>query len=98
MNVARAIKLTRVARGLSQHELAETIGISASYLSLLESGRKEPSFSMVRRIAEGIGVSDDVLLLTAIDFKRINQKGGDQLSFLLERLASALLESEPRDE
>ncbi len=53
---------------------------------------------MVRRIAEGIGVSDDVLLLTAIDFKRINQKGGDQLSFLLERLASALLESEPRDE
>lgn len=74
MNLPRAIKACRLARGMSQQDLAERVEMSPSYLSLLESGRKEPSLAMLRELAAGLDLSLDVLMLTAIDYGELRKR------------------------
>jgi DNA-binding XRE family transcriptional regulator len=47
-DLARIIKLMRVNSNLNQGELAEILGVTKTYISLLENGRKEPSLSLVK--------------------------------------------------
>lgn len=74
MNISRAIRTCRHARGLSQLALAAEVGISASYLSSLESGRKEPSLPLLRRIAAALDLPIDLVMLTAIDYVELNKR------------------------
>ncbi len=48
------LRAWRIARGLSQFELAETVGMSARHLSFLETGRARPSRDMTLALAEGL--------------------------------------------
>lgn len=89
MNIGRAIKFARVARGISQQDLALRVSISPSYLSLLESGKKDPSLAMIRSIAHGLKVSEDVLVLTAIDYELIRAADVAALAALSEQLLLA---------
>jgi transcriptional regulator with XRE-family HTH domain len=88
MNIGRAIRFARAARGLSQQDLASRVAISPSYLSLLESGKKDPSLAMIRAIAKGLRISEDVFILTAIDFESIRAADVDVMSALSEQLLS----------
>jgi predicted transcriptional regulator len=55
------IRVWREHRGLSQAELAARAGISASYLSQLESGRRDGTMEVLQSIATVLGVGlDDV--------------------------------------
>jgi transcriptional regulator with XRE-family HTH domain len=65
MNVGKAIKLCRTQRGLSQSELANIAGISVSYLSLLERGKRDPTFSTVEGIANALGIPVSILVFLA---------------------------------
>ena len=42
--------------GLTQDQLSEKIGISVSYYSMMEIGRKWPNINMLFRIAAALGV------------------------------------------
>ena len=53
------VKVWRGHRGLSARELAEKTGLSASYISEIESGRKEGSISAMKKIAEALGLNLD---------------------------------------
>ena len=53
--LGQRIKELRKARGLSQESLAERASISAKYLSDLERGKRNPTFSTAEKIAEGLG-------------------------------------------
>ncbi|MDQ0457956.1 helix-turn-helix domain-containing protein [Rhizobium paknamense] len=47
-----AVRRLREAKGVSQKEMAEAIGVSPAYLSALEHGRRgKPSFNLLQRIA-----------------------------------------------
>lgn len=46
------VKVWRGHRGLSARSLAEKTGLSASYISEIESGRKEGSISAMKKISE----------------------------------------------
>ena len=48
--------------GLSQSALAEAVGTSQSAISQMESGERQPSFDMLRRLAKALGVSTSHLL------------------------------------
>lgn len=48
---------------LQQKELAPRIGFSPNYISLVESGRREPSLSFLRRYCNEIGISLSVLFM-----------------------------------
>lgn len=50
------IKEWRLKRKLTQEELSKLSGISASYIGDLERGEKEPTISVLCRIAEALKV------------------------------------------
>jgi transcriptional regulator with XRE-family HTH domain len=47
----------RTKRGLSQEDLAYSVGMDISYLSELENGKKEPCLRKMKEIAQGLGVT-----------------------------------------
>ena len=55
--LGRAIKQRRDALGLSQETLAEQCGFDRTYISMLERGRRNPSFLNLLRLADGLKTS-----------------------------------------
>jgi transcriptional regulator with XRE-family HTH domain len=51
-------------KNLSQTELAELAHINASYISLIESDKRTPSWEVLNKLAVGLGVSVSVLVGT----------------------------------
>ena len=47
----------RLAKGLSQENLAETTGLDRSYISRIERGAANPTFITLNKIAEGLGLT-----------------------------------------
>ena len=67
MDIGRAIRFCRQQKGLTQPQLAERAALSTSYLSVLETGKRDPSLSSLQSIARGLGVPLSVLLFVAAD-------------------------------
>lgn len=51
------LRALRVAKGLEIAQLARTVGISPSYLELIESGSREPDAAIKRSLAWELGVA-----------------------------------------
>ena len=56
------LRQARQARGLSLRRLAETLGVSPSLISQVETGRAKPSVNTLYALATELGISLDVLL------------------------------------
>lgn len=54
--IGPAIRRLRQLQGLSLSDLAERTDISVSYLSRLEKGRSVPSFTLLSRLGQELGV------------------------------------------
>ena len=65
MNLGKGIKLARTIRDLKQVELASKSGISVSYLSLLEQGKRDPTFSTIIKLAAALDVPLIILIFLA---------------------------------
>lgn len=50
--INQALKKIREFHNMKQYELANTIGISNSYLSEIESGKKSPSLELLKKYSE----------------------------------------------
>lgn len=50
------LKRKRESLGLSQHKLAEQLGITQTFLSEIERGRKNPSLEQFFRICEALEI------------------------------------------
>ncbi len=55
--LGRAVQAIRAERGISQVQLAADTGFMQSWISNVEHGRRNVSWSNVVRLAEGLGVS-----------------------------------------
>jgi quercetin dioxygenase-like cupin family protein/DNA-binding XRE family transcriptional regulator len=62
VNVGSLVRQERLKQGVSLRELARRVGVSASMLSQLETGRTRPSVSTIYGIATELGLSIDALL------------------------------------
>ncbi|TYP56804.1 helix-turn-helix transcriptional regulator [Thermosediminibacter litoriperuensis] len=54
-----SLKDLRKQKGVTQSTVAEFLGISVRYYSMLETGRRTPGFLLARRIADYYGVKID---------------------------------------
>jgi len=54
--LGRAVKVVRVARGLTQEQVSAASGLHPTYISDIERGARNPSWEAVTRLAAGIGV------------------------------------------
>ncbi|MCX7110696.1 MAG: helix-turn-helix transcriptional regulator [Proteobacteria bacterium] len=62
-NLGEALRLVRSFHDLNQMELAQRLGISRSYLSELESGKKTPSLDLLDSYANAFEIPVSYLLL-----------------------------------
>lgn len=73
MNFGRAIKLCRTQRNMSQEVLAELSGTSGPHISHIERNKRDPSLSVVSRIASVLEVPLYVLMYLAADEKELSK-------------------------
>ena len=66
-SIGAKIKQYRKAAKLSQSQLAEMIGISTKYVSVLERSSKPPSLETLINIANALNVSTDLLLCDTLN-------------------------------
>jgi len=60
--LGRTIQVLRTDQGIDRKDLAESIGISYSYLAAIETGKKQPSSTVLLRIAEALGLRSHELM------------------------------------
>lgn len=74
----RLLYLRQERRHLTQIQLAKMSGVSQSTIAQIESGRKDPSISTLRKIAEALDVHMAVLFTTddvhVFDMQRLKKK------------------------
>lgn len=54
--LGRAVRAIRDEKKISQVQLAEATGLAQAWISQIERGRRNPSWSNVLRLAEGLDV------------------------------------------
>lgn len=70
LNFKDIIKKLRQERGLSQQELAQKTGLSASSIGMYEQGRRKPSFEVLQLFADTFNVDIDYLLGRSVEPNR----------------------------
>ncbi|MDX2276956.1 MAG: helix-turn-helix transcriptional regulator [Hyphomonadaceae bacterium] len=61
--LGRNVQRLRLARGLSQEDLAEEAGVHRTYVSGVERGVRNPTVTIVAKLAKALGVSAADLLV-----------------------------------
>jgi transcriptional regulator with XRE-family HTH domain len=89
--LGRTIKVLRAASGISQKDLAERAGIKPNYLSLVESGKREPSLSVLRTISQVLRVPMSFLFWETTNG---SEHATDKQRQIVERIKQLLLEVE----
>jgi len=62
----------RLSAGLSQQQLAQRVGTSQSHIARIERGNNDPTTDMVARIANALGVGEDVAFV-GVRGQRLNR-------------------------
>jgi len=62
IHFGKNLRTYRIKNQLSQEELAEKSGLHRTYISGLERGIRNPSITIVARLAEALGIEPSALL------------------------------------
>jgi len=57
MNVAERIKQLRESQNMTKTRLAQLSGVSQSYISDIEAGKRNPTLEVISRICDALGVT-----------------------------------------
>jgi transcriptional regulator with XRE-family HTH domain len=98
-NYAKAFRVIRAAFGLRQSELAERMPITASQLSLIEAGKRQPSLKVVDGLASAVGIPSALVTLLASTPDEVQAGQDEQISELARVLLRTLVAAseEPQD-
>lgn len=73
MNLGSAVEQLRRKKGIKQNQLAAKAEITQSYLSLIESNKKEPNIKTLKLIAEALDVPVPILFIYSLNEDDIPQ-------------------------
>lgn len=90
-NYAKAFRIIRAAFGLRQSDLAERMPISASQLSLIEAGKRQPSLRVVNALARAVGVPPTLVTLLASTAEDVESRSEQDISDLARALLRLLV-------
>jgi transcriptional regulator with XRE-family HTH domain len=92
MSLGHVLKLIRTNKGFNQKEMADMLGISQNYLSLIESEKKQPSSDRIASMAKNMNVTSDALVFAASDVpEELSSKDGKEFQRLQNNIISLLL-------
>ncbi|MCF7844158.1 helix-turn-helix domain-containing protein [Candidatus Gracilibacteria bacterium] len=60
--LGKNLKRIRTKKGISQVDVARSLGISRGFVSNLENGKTNPTLATITKLAGAIGVTTDELL------------------------------------
>ena len=80
MKLGEKIKQLRKSKGISQEELASTLKINRNFLSRIETGKSEPTASMLKNIAKIFNVDLNSLL----DVKSLPSDNSNKLKYITD--------------
>jgi transcriptional regulator with XRE-family HTH domain len=96
--VSRALKLVRQFHDLSQTDLARRLGISKSYLSELEAGKKSPTMELLGKYSEEFSLPASTLMLFAERLDgNLSPRQNDTIDKLMRLLEWAAEDADDRD-
>lgn len=90
-NYAKAFRIIRAAFGLKQSELAAKMPITASQLSLIEAGKRQPSVRAVNGLAAAVGVPAALISLLASPPSDVGSRADEDISDLARALLRLLV-------
>ena len=90
-NYGKAFRIIRAAFGLRQSELADRMPISASQLSLIEAGKRQPSLKVVNALARAVRVPAALVTLLASTAQEVEERPADDISDLARALLKLLV-------
>src|SRR5687767_8561192 len=97
MDYGKAIRICRSAHGIKQGELAKTLKISPSQLSLVESGDRQPSLGLLTRASRALSVPMPVMTLLASEPEDLRDPSRDEEFRGLSRsLLRILVQASPK--
>lgn len=82
MDMGERIKIARKAKGWSQLELAEKIGLTSGGMSAIESNKRDASKTTIIKLSETLGVSADYLLFGIENKQAITENEQEILEIL----------------
>lgn len=91
MDYGKALKVARAVSGLQQKELAERAGLDASYLSLIEMGKRKPSLSVITKLSKALSLPQHLFMLLASEPDDLKIADPNELQRAVESLAHFLL-------
>lgn len=65
--LGRRVKKLRKEQGIKQADLADALGISYQYMSMIETGKRQLSLSLLVDLANQLGATTDELLYGSLD-------------------------------
>lgn len=79
------IRELRTSASLSQRKLAKRLGVDASYISHLESGRRDPSIELLRKLAKATNAPISLLIAGALETE-VSEEKREPYNRILESL------------
>lgn len=70
LKLGKTIRRLRLERQMSQQDLAGSAELTPSFLSLLENDHRNPSLSVLKRLAKALDVPEEVLLWDAVELPK----------------------------
>jgi transcriptional regulator with XRE-family HTH domain len=98
MDYGKALRIARAASGLQQQELAKRAGLTPSYVSLVEMGKRNPSVGAIKKLSQALQIPPHLFTLLATeeeDTDLVDSKELDSLGNSLVRLLLRTTSSEP---
>ena len=86
------MKRTRSIYGLTAGQMSSELGISASYLSEIENGKKQPSIDLLKKYADiyGIKLSSLILLSESLEEAKERNDGSAFIRQLMLNLINGM--------
>jgi transcriptional regulator with XRE-family HTH domain len=91
-DLGKTIRVLRQAKDLKLGEVAKESGISTPFLSLIESGAREPSLKVLRSISKCLGIPPEALVVMGMGSEKLSNL--DKRTTDLTDTVSRLLEIE----
>lgn len=80
--LGRRVKKLRKEQGIRQADLADALGISYQYMSMIETGKRQLSLSLLVDLANQLGATTDELLYGSLD--SLNTKYDQDMQDIME--------------
>lgn len=90
MNYGKGMMMARTKAGMSKRQLAKEIGVDASFITHIETGRRKPSLDTLEKAAEVLGVPVPLLMLLSAEPSELAGITTEQAAVLGDRLAGLL--------